>query len=71
MPQVDKVTFSDLINWLAIFYILGYGLATVSVFYKFFNLFKIFNKRLVLAYYNAQVYAKYLSTLSKFPWFNF
>jgi len=48
-------------------YICGYGFATVSVFYKFFNVFKIFNKRLLLAYYNVKVYNIYLSTLNNFP----
>ncbi len=67
MPQVDKVTFSHLISWLGLLYICGYGFATVSVFYKFFNVFKIFNKRLLLAYYNVKVYNIYLSTLNKFP----
>jgi len=71
MPQVDKVTFSHLVNWLAVLYICGYGFATLSTFYKFFNLFKVFNKRLLLAYYNVKVFNLYLITLSKFPWFNF
>lgn len=71
MPQVDKVTFTHIINWLSTFYICGYGLATLSTFYKFFNLFKIYNKRLLLAYYQAQVCSRYIVTLTKFPWFTF
>jgi hypothetical protein len=70
MPQVDKVTFSHIINWLGLLYICGSGFATVSVFYKFFNVFKIFNKRLLLAYYikcveTSNGYKKRKSTLDQ------
>lgn len=67
MPQVDKVTFAQIVNWLGLLYICGYGFATMTTFYKFFNLFKIFNKRLLLAYYEVRIYNIYLATLAKFP----
>lgn len=41
MPQVDKGTFAQIVNWLGLLYICGYGAATMTIFYKFFNLFKL------------------------------
>jgi hypothetical protein len=41
MLYVDKVTFAQIANWLGLLYICGYGVATMTIFYKFYKFFNL------------------------------